>query len=252
MLRAIVNFLGAFIPHTPRLDPTESMSALLVISEADLPAVPVAQIAVYLVSRKAPLANDNTEKDAHHMVFVDFLGGSQTKVENPEGTIRGSAFHLIADTTGGPNDGEVQFERRDKSECLNSRCHRSVRVGILTAANFTALRNFDGKSVQVVDTTERLIAIMDLLHEMRIVGARAVRTLMEKGQTRKWSSAVNCQTFAKEFITRLGLPYPSEFAGSSDYVPAMIKDFFFFQWNANTRAFGETSFQAMQNKQIDH
>jgi hypothetical protein len=48
MLCAIVNFLGALIPHTPRLDPTESMSALLALSEADLPTDPVAQIAVYV------------------------------------------------------------------------------------------------------------------------------------------------------------------------------------------------------------
>jgi hypothetical protein len=45
MLHAIVNFLGALIPHTPPLEP--SFMAEFALSAADLPTNPVAQIAVY-------------------------------------------------------------------------------------------------------------------------------------------------------------------------------------------------------------
>jgi len=187
ILHHLINFT---IPWSP---PEESEDTAHTYNYPDLP-VAAQQPKVYLIICK----NSKVEKQAHHVVVVDFF--QQTTSEQ----VNGVGIHLLANTKTGAVC--VKTVRWSRLEC---NAFKIYELGLFDSASFVV--PLDLESILVPDLDQRWCNFATALGIVSLEAYKAAERIMTRTGKKLWSAEVKCQVFAEEFVTTsLNLTWPKD------------------------------------------
>lgn len=184
------------------------------ISFEDKPPTAPNHAKVYVLVTK----HEKVEKQAHHVVMIDFFGLTDDQV------VRGIAVRLTANNAiSGEWALKFGFEK-----CRHINTYYVLEVGEVQSEFFDVPHD----TLTVTDYHTRCTNAVNLLFKVVTEATKALTRLTDRADTTKWSAEVNCQQFAREFVSNtLHFVYPPD--GASMAFPTLQNLFYFLNLSSN-------------------